>query len=264
MILTDTVFGFLLCLGMSMARMLTALLLVPGMQFTTITGMLRNAIVMALALPVAIAAFEAGRFASVDLSMAIVLILKEAFVGLVLGVFIALPFWLFQIVGTLIDQQRGANVMQQLNPALNQDASALGGLMSLLVFMIVVDLGGLTLLLAPIYESYLVLPIESTDLAAAGLDPLKLAALFAKMLSAGVLYIAPFTIAMLLVDLAFAFISLSAPQLEVTFMSPMAKTLLAMVLLVLTAPLLWDLGAAALRELRLEVLFVEPPRGAPR
>ena len=56
----------------------------------------------------------------------LMLLMKEVFVGFVLGYLIAIPFWAFEAVGFLIDNQRGASVAATLNPLTGNDSSPLG------------------------------------------------------------------------------------------------------------------------------------------
>ncbi len=45
------------------------------------------------------------------------LVLKELMIGTLLGLLLALPFWLYESVGALFDNQRGALMGGQINPS---------------------------------------------------------------------------------------------------------------------------------------------------
>jgi flagellar biosynthesis protein FliR len=53
---------------------------------------------------------------------------KEALLGLLVGFLLSLPFWLFQTVGNLINNQCSVSATQINNPSVGNDASLIGGL----------------------------------------------------------------------------------------------------------------------------------------
>src|SRR5690606_40522246 len=96
------------------------------------------------------------RYAELDLGTVelLLLIVKEVFIGLVLGFLVAIPFWTFEAVGFVVDNQRGASLGAVINPATGNDSSPMGILFNqaFLVFFLVS--GGFTLMLTLLYDSF--------------------------------------------------------------------------------------------------------------
>jgi succinate dehydrogenase cytochrome b556 subunit len=61
----------------------------------------------------------------VDLTF-ILLLGKEAIIGLVLGYVAAIPFWTMEAIGFVVDNQRGASMAATVNPMTGHDTSPLG------------------------------------------------------------------------------------------------------------------------------------------
>ena len=169
------------------------------------------------------------------------LIFKEAVLGVLLGILLSMPFWLFESVGALLDNQRGALIGGQLNPSLGPDATPIGHLFQQLsVFLLIVTLG-LGSLTQVIWDSYLIWPptVWLPTLASGGY------ALFIELLGDTfthmVLYAAPFIALLLMVEFAIALLSLYSPQLQVFVLSMPAKSLAGLCFLLLYLPQLEDL-----------------------
>lgn len=99
---------FLPSLVIGMARIYPCGILVAAFCFQHIRGMPRHTIVMVMALLPApgIHAALAGQDHSAIMLSA--LVFKELALGFLLGVLLAMPFWMFESVGALLDNQRGA------------------------------------------------------------------------------------------------------------------------------------------------------------
>ncbi len=149
---------FLPSLVVGMARIYPCAFLVAAFCFQHIRGMPRHTIVMVMALmpaPGIHAALEGLDYSALMLSA---LVLKEIALGLLLGVLLSMPFWMFESVGALLDNQRGALAGGQLNPSLGPDATPVGHLFKqLAIFLLMVTLG-LGALTQVIWDSYRIWP----------------------------------------------------------------------------------------------------------
>lgn len=103
-----------------MARIYPCALLVPAFCFQHIRGVPRHAIVAVMAFIPAPAIHAVITGQDYSALMIIGLIGKEAALGILLGVLLAMPFWMFESVGALLDNQRGALAGGQLNPSLGR------------------------------------------------------------------------------------------------------------------------------------------------
>ena len=57
-------------------------------------------------------------------------IAQELLIGLILGILLAWPFWIFHAVGSFIDNQRGATLSSTIDPANGVDTSELSNFFS--------------------------------------------------------------------------------------------------------------------------------------
>ena len=224
-----------------MARIYPCAFLVAAFCFQHLRGMPRHTLVMVMALLPApgIHAALVGQDYSALLLAA--LVVKEAALGCLLGVLLAMPFWMFESVGALLDNQRGALAGGQLNPALGPDATPIGHLFKeLAIFLLMASLG-LGALTQVIWDSYLIWPptVWFPLPAANGLSVFigLLGDTFTHML----LYAAPFIAVLLLLEFGIALLGLYSPQLQVSTLAPPVKCLAGIGILLLYFALLQDL-----------------------
>ncbi len=232
---------YLPSLVIAMARIYPCAFLVPAFCFQHIRGMPRHVIVMVMALmpaPGIHAVLIQQQYSAWVLAA---LALKEVMLGVVLGVLLAMPFWLFESVGALLDNQRGALTGGQLNPSLGPDATPIGHMfkqLAIYLLMVTLGLGALTQL---IWDSYLVWSPTAwmPAIAANGFDVFLglLGDTFMHMM----LYAAPFIAVLLLLEFGVALLSLYSPQLQVSSLSTPVKCLAGLAFLLLYLPLLQDL-----------------------
>lgn len=218
-----------------MSRMLGCMLLLPMFESRFIGATQRNAVCLALSLPqIWLAWYAPPSIGSGGLTLALVAA-KELAVGALLGTMLAMPFWIMNGVGTLIDNQRGANAAQMANPSLQADASILGELCqrSLITFM--ADMGLLSLLCGALWGSYAALPITGGSLSLQALAA-SVAPAFTGMISSTLMFASPVLLMLLLVELAFAICSSSVQGLEVYQTAMPVKSLLGLFMLVLYFP----------------------------
>jgi type III secretion protein T len=175
------------------------------------------------------------------------LVLKESLIGFTLGFLLAIPFWIFETVGFIIDNQRGASMGATLNPLTGHDSSPLGQLFSLAFIVYFLTAGGATVLLGILYDSYRLwhplqfwptLSPEFADLIMAQLN---------RLIGLGLLLAAPVLVAMFLAELGLALVSRFAPQLQVFFLAMPIKSALALLILAIYASTLFDYAAPELR-----------------
>lgn len=145
---------FFLALGWTQPRILAMFIAIPVFSRSHLPGMLRVAVAASLGLVVApsLMPFVAGW--DPHGGQLALLMLKEAFIGLVLGCLIAVPFWAFEAVGFLMDNQRGATMGATLDPLTGNDSSPLGSLFSQAFIVFVFVSGGFLVILDVLYDSY--------------------------------------------------------------------------------------------------------------
>jgi type III secretion protein T len=241
---------FLIALALTQPRIQAVFLTLPILSRKQIPGMLRITIAVVfgvIAAPPLINAQGAGELQAVPLMM---LILKESFIGFVIGYLVALVFWAFEALGFLIDNQRGASVASSLNPLTGNDTSPLGLLFNQAFIVFFFISGGFLLLLGLIYDSFMIWNVYSwTPTFRADTIPFFMKQLD-RLASIGLLLAAPVMIAMFLSEVGLALVSRFVPQLQVFFLAMPIKSAIAVLILLLYMTTLFEYGLQYVDDLK--------------
>jgi type III secretion protein T len=160
-----------------------------------------------------------------------ILILKEIFIGSIMGFFLGLPFLIVSASGVFIDHQRGAASLMTNDPTIQNQSSPIGTLYNLVLITIFFTVDGPFFVIDAILDSFSVVPPDQF------LSPLFFApqafvkerlvnALQAFVLLALQLS-APALIAILMTDTFLGVINRLAPQVQITFLGMGLKSWLA-------------------------------------
>ena len=240
---------FLPSLVIGMARIYPCGILVAAFCFQHIRGMLRHTLVMVMALmpaPGIHAALEGQDYSALMLGA---LVLKEVALGVLLGLLLAMPFWMFEAVGALLDNQRGALAGGQLNPSLGPDATPIGHLFKQLAIVLRMDSLGLGALTQVIWDSYLIWPPTVWFPLPAPNGMSVFVGLLGDTFTHMMLYAAPFIAVLLLLEFGIALLGVYSPQLQVSTLAPPVKSLAGIGIVLLYFALLQDLIVGRMLEL---------------
>jgi type III secretion protein T len=177
------------------------------------------------------------------------LLMKEAFIGAVLGFLAAIPFWIFDVMGFIIDNQRGASMAATLNPLTGHDSSPMGLLFSFAFMTFFLVAGGMQALLGMIFDSYRLWeplswwPQLTVEFAALLMEQLN------RMMVIGLLLASPVLIAMLLSEIGLALVSRFAPQLQVFFLAMPVKSGVAVFVLAVYISTVFEFAHGPMREI---------------
>jgi type III secretion protein T len=151
-----------------------------------------------------------------------ILLIKEAFIGSLLGFLISIPFYYIQGAGALIDHQRGSQSLQVMDPSTQMQTSPFGTLFNDMMLVIFFYIGGPILFFDAILSSYTVLPFDQF-LSPQFFEPNQ--PLWVALLSISHIVVkislqlsAPAVIAMLLSDLFLGIANRMAPQVQISFL----------------------------------------------
>ncbi|MPR01479.1 EscT/YscT/HrcT family type III secretion system export apparatus protein [Pseudomonas sp. MAFF 212408] len=225
----------------AMARIYPCAILVPAFCFQHLRGMLRHVIVMVMALipaPGIHAVLVAHDYSALMITG---LMFKEAALGLLLGVLLAMPFWMFESVGALLDNQRGALAGGQLNPSLGPDATPIGHLFKQLVIYLLIAFLGLSVLTQVIWDSYVIWPATAWIPLPAINGFSIFVGIIGDTFSHMMLYAAPFIAVLLFLEFGVALLGVYSQQLQVSTLAPPLKSLAGIGILLLYFALLQDL-----------------------
>jgi type III secretion protein SpaR/YscT/HrcT len=182
----------------------------------------------ALASPILVASGEVAALAQASAVRLALLLARELFVGLCLGLVAGAAFRAAEVAGRLADMLRGANIAEILVPTAEERSSPLGALYVLLATVVFLQIGGVPRLVDALLRSYQALPIGR----GLGADSGRRAALIvtvasARLVASGVALAAPVIVTLWLTDLALGLIARAAPQVPVYFVGLPLKGLLA-------------------------------------
>ncbi len=211
-------------------RVLVCLIILPGFGLNVLTGMARNAAAMAIALPAALPTFYFVQKTAPDFLYSGMLVFKEAMIGLLFGVMMAIPLWVVQSIGSIFDSQRSPIQIQANNASVDRDASATGALLIQAMVLVMVQAGLFSALARILIESYAVWPAFTL------LPPFEpghfdvLVKRFGDLLWYIVVYGAPILIPLILIEFGFAIIGVFASNLQVSFASAPIKSLVGLLI----------------------------------
>ena len=164
------------------------------------------------------------------------LLVKEAVFGAFMGLLVGLPLRLPEIIGGLIDNQRGSAVTDTFNPMSGGDASILGQLLALTMGVYFFTAGGFDLLITMLAGSYRMLPMDGFVLVS-GDDAWKIfLETFLRYLSVFILLSLPVMLVMFLSEIALAVTSRFAQSLNVFTLAMPIKALVAISMLIALIP----------------------------
>ena len=212
-------------------RVLVCLVILPGFGLNVLTGMAKNAAAMAIALPAALPTFYFVQRQAPDFLTSGVLVFKEAMIGLMFGVLMAIPLWVAQSIGSIFDSQRSPIQIQANNASVDRDASAIGAMLLQAVVLVMVQAGLFSAMARILIESYGVWPAYELM---PPFDPGHFDILikrFGNLLWYIVVYGAPVIIPLILIEFAFAIIGVFASNLQVSFASAPIKSLVGLLIL---------------------------------
>lgn len=171
-----------------------------------------------------------------DLFTLVARLASEVAVGLTLGFLVVLLFAAVQIAGTYVDTQIGFGMINVLNPVARQPTSASGQLMYQLSVALFLMAGGMLYLVGAVAASYNVVPAGGAHFA--GSWDTVAGALAGQMMLIALRIAAPAAAVLLTVDLAFALVARTVPQMNVLIVGLPAKIILGLATVSLALPVL--------------------------
>lgn len=225
----------------AMARIGGAFAICPALTDSMIPGVARRAFVLgvaALVIPSVMAGMPPGE---PNLFMFALVAAKEAFLGFLIGFFVAIPFWIVENVGNLIDNQRGATMGEVYSPLNGSQVSTFGIFFSQIASTLFFVGGAIFVFIGALYSSYGIWPVFSEGVAMANEAPLVLLGSFDDILRTTVIISSPVIMVMFLATLGLGLVNRTAPQLNVFFLSMPVKSALGIAFLVIYLPFVMDM-----------------------
>ena len=147
-------------MALAMARGMGMVIIFPVFVRTGITGILRSAVVIAMALPLLpYVIAEVDKIGDPGPLFMTGVLLKEGFIGFLLGLALGIPFWGLQSAGDVIDFQRGSIGANISDPSQTSEASVTGTFLVLTMITLFFVIGGMMIVIEMLYQTYAIWPI---------------------------------------------------------------------------------------------------------
>ncbi|HET7656816.1 MAG TPA: flagellar biosynthetic protein FliR [Bacillales bacterium] len=178
---------------------------------------------------------------SID-GMFFLLIIKETFVGLAIGMIAMILIYAVQVAGTFIDVKMGFAIASIINPVTGQRSPLIGNYLYMFAILLLLAVNAHYMLLDGIYYSYQFIPLETLNI---HFDSGSLAELatksFVKMFVIAFQMAVPVVGCLFLVDIALGIVARAVPQVNVFFVGMPVQIMVSFIVLFIVMPLFMDL-----------------------
>lgn len=163
------------------------------------------------------------------------LAIKELFIGFILGFLVAIPFFIAQSTGIMIDYLRGASIMQSQDPTTQSQSSTIGNLFNYLLIVLFFQIDGPFIFFDAFLKSYKLVPITkflSAHFFSMNLPIWKTAfGIIHSVVSIAIQLSAPALVSILMTEMFLGIANRLAPQVQIAFLGMSLKSLMGLFVL---------------------------------
>lgn len=233
---------------LGMPRIMVILMIVPFMGASIVTGQLRLCVGMACYMilhPGIVSTLPAQDLSTPVYSVTLytTLILKEALIGMIIGLVAGILFWAVQSAGFFIDNQRGASSASAADPLSAEETTPLGSFLFQGVVYVFFTGGAFMVFLRLVYSTYVFWPVTSflpLELAFDISFPLFFTEQVCYLMLLTMLIAGPIVLSCLLADLSLGLMNRFASQLNVYVLAMPVKSAIAAFLMLLYFSMVMD------------------------
>lgn len=223
----------LYAMAMASARLMPTFIMMPFFNNSTLTGAIRLPVAMFVGL--GLWPYADTFIPAKDSVWFFILIGKELAIGLIISCFICLPCWVLHATGSFIDNQRGATLSSSIDPLSGVDTSELANLFNLFAAVVILQSGGLLLILEVFEKSYQIW--SPYELKTPGLQTVF--GFLMLVVTNALILASPLVIIFLLTEVFLGLLARFAPQLNPFALALTIKSMIGFLLLLLYfAPIL--------------------------
>ena len=215
-----SVFDFLQSIVLIFFRVLPIFLFVPVFSSSTISNQyLRGTFIFLFCLPMIDVIHVAP---NLDYNILQVFCL-EFIIGLFIAIPAALPFWIANVIGEIIDNQRGATISNTIDPSVGVESSPLSSFFLFITNVLFLISPGILILIKSIADSYYIFPFaKKYDLLSLNFDMIY--SLLDKSLLAGIFFVLPVLATMFITEVFLGILSRFSPQMNTFSLSLTIKS----------------------------------------
>ncbi|MCY7314639.1 MAG: flagellar biosynthetic protein FliR [Rubrivivax sp.] len=240
-------------------RTLAAMIMLPVLSSALVTGPVRVALALAATVPVV-----AGQMAQLGLDgqyqpawlptdfsalPILMLFLREAAIGIVVGLGYGALCAGLLAVGEIIDHQTGLTFTQNIDAAHGNTISVTAKLIEHVLFAVLMQAGIVLLLVDTLYLSYEVWPMGQALPALQTQLPLVLIRESSRLFSLALLLAGPVVLVLFVVDAGAGMLNRAAPQFNVFMLSLSLKSIVGIAVLAAAMPMIIERSVIALLDL---------------
>lgn len=161
--------------------------------------------------------------------------LKEILIGVCMAFLAAMPFYIAQSSGSLIDFMRGSSSLQVTDPTMQTQTSSIGSLFNYIAVVIFFQIGGIFIFLDTLAYSFQILPVD--QLLKASFFNLSMPfwkmilGVLTRLIAVSMQLAAPSIVSILMAEMFLGIANRLAPQVQIVFLGMSLKSLLGLGLL---------------------------------
>lgn len=216
-----------LAIALTLPRIIAAFLILPLMTADVVPATVRNSFFVSLAIVAYPVAESALPIASTGNPLWPLIVVKELFVGLLLGFTFGAVFWAMGAAGELIDTQIGANMSGALDPIQGHQTTLTGDLLSQLAAWLFMASGAFLVFLDLLLSSFRLWPVASSLPVLHPDGQALFVGTFSYVMSTALLFASPAIAILAIIDLSMGLVNRFAQQLNVFQLSMPLKAVAA-------------------------------------
>lgn len=260
----DTLFGTFTGFAAAVPRIAVAFTVLPLLTREVVPAIIRNVFVFSLALSLYPLISTTADLDDLSAAGLIQLVIKESVIGLMIAYVFSIIFWALEGAGEIIDAKIGSTTAQIVDPVLGHQTTLTAAFFSRLAAYLFVALGGLSVFLGVLLQSYTVWPLDAPLPVLQWSEDLIFVRRFADLFAIMLVLAAPVLVVLSLVEFGFGLVNRFAERLNVFSISMSVKAWIAILVVVLALSTIvdyvmrWLASEASLLDVLVRVL---PPAG---
>lgn len=213
-----------------MIRIASFFVVVPILSYRAVPNQVKIGLAFFLAIPLS---FSVGAIAIDSLALFILLVIKEALVGLAIGLIAYILFSAIQVAGGFMDFQMGFALANVIDPQTGAQVPIMGQYLYMFSILFLLATDGHHLLLDGIFYSYQFIPLDQLALRFGEAGTIEMVAkVFLAMFAIAFQISIPIVGSIFLIDIALGILARTVPQLNIFVVGFPVKILAGFILLI--------------------------------